>query len=423
MKLSIVKKMVIGIVALSVTTYGCSAFFIFFLKPLIAPDMRDLLYIPIILGLGIFWTGLLGWLAARWFIGPLLKLAVVADEAATGNLKVEIPNRRSDDELRKLSLSFDKMIANLRHMIKEMTGNVALTRQNASTLSAAMNHAALRIESIAETVDSIASGADVQAESAKSTLESVERMAVAGEAIDEKGRRSRMLSVEMVRAIEESGSVVRSLLNGMRELALSNGESMQLVGKLNANAQQIGDISQAVGGIADQAHLLALNASIEAARAGEAGRGFAVVAGEIRKLAEQSAVAVKDINELLGQIETGVTSVVTKISAQEDIAVREQEHGETANRMFERLNEAVLETAGAIHEIADVVSGQSGLLKQALAETKEISQIADLISVGAREVASAVQDQTAIMQEIASSSDILRDEADQLQSEFARFRV
>ena len=423
MKLSIVKKMVIGIVALSVTTYGCSAFFIFFLKPLIAPNMRDLLYIPIILGLGIFWTGLLGWLAARWFIGPLLKLAVVADEAATGNLKVEIPSRRSNDELRKLSLSFDKMIANLRHMIKEMTGNVALTRQNASTLSAAMNHAALRIESIAETVDTIASGADSQAESAKSTLASVERMAAAGEAIDEKGRRSRMLSEEMVRAIEESGSVVRSLLNGMRELALSNGESMQLVGKLNADAQQIGDISQAVGGIADQTHLLALNASIEAARAGEAGRGFAVVAGEIRKLAEQSAVAVKDINELLGQIETGVTRVVTKISAQEDIAVREQEHGETANRMFERLNEAVLETAGAIHEIADVVSGQSGLLKQALAETKEISQIADQISVGAREVASAVQDQTAIMQEIASSSDLLRGEADQLQSEIARFRV
>lgn len=423
MKLSIVKKMVIGIVALSITTYGCSAFFIFFLKPLIAPDMKDLLYIPIILGLGIFWTGLLGWLAARWFIGPLLKLTVVAEEAATGNLRTEIPIRRSDDELRRLSLAFDKMMANLRHMIKEMTGNISLTRQNASTLSAAMNHAALRIESIAETVDTIASGADAQAESAKSTLASVERMAAAGEAIDEKGHRSRMLSEEMVRAIEESGSVVRSLLEGMRELALSNGESMQLVSKLNANAQQIGDISHAVGGIADQTHLLALNASIEAARAGEAGRGFAVVAGEIRKLAEQSAVAVKDINELLGQIETDVTNVVIKISAQEDIAVREQEHGETANRVFERLNEAVLETAGAIHEIADVVSGQSGLLKQALAETKEISQIADQISVGAREVASAVQDQTAIMQEIASSSDILRGEADQLQSEIARFRV
>jgi methyl-accepting chemotaxis protein len=114
----------------------------------------------------------------------------------------------------------------------------------------------------------------------------------------------------MLRTIEESETIVRSLVDGMMKLAHSSRESLGIVGELHDNAKQIRSISQMIGIIADQTHLLALNATIEAARAGNAGVGFAVVAGEIRKLAEESTTAVKHINQLIIRIESGVEGVV-----------------------------------------------------------------------------------------------------------------
>ena len=87
--------------------------------------------------------------------------------------------------------------------------------------------------------------------------------------------------------------ILSSLIKGIENVAKSNSYSLEAVNRLQDNANEIEQIIQMVGDIATQTNLLALNASIEAARAGEHGQGFAVVAEEIRKLADQSAQAVK----------------------------------------------------------------------------------------------------------------------------------
>ncbi|TJY41144.1 methyl-accepting chemotaxis protein [Cohnella pontilimi] len=423
MKMGLVKKIVAGITSVSVVTYGCSAFFIFELKPLIAAGMSDWVYMSIILLLGVFWSGVLGWLGAVWLIRPLLRLAAAADEAAKGNLRVEIPIHKPKDEIRVLSLSFDQMIANLRQMISNVSENVSFTYNHAGGLSGGMTEAAQQIESIAGATDTISQGAAEQAQSARNMLTAITVINSAASDIENKAEHSSTLSRDMLSTLAESEQIVRSLVGGMLELAQSNRESMDIVGDLQQKAEEIRSISRVVGEIADQTHLLALNASIEAARAGEYGMGFQVVAGEIRKLAEQSSTAVKHINELITGMEAGVVSVVTKTTAQEQLASRESAKGDAANTALDRISSAVQEAAAAIQDIAGSITDQKRQVEHALMQTNGVQEVASRITGDIKQVASSVQEQMAFMQELASSSELLKGRADLLQSNISVFRV
>lgn len=423
MKWGLVKKIVFGIIGVSVVTYGCSAFFIFYLKDLIAPGMSDWSYISIILLLGIIWSGILGWLGAAWLIKPLLKLAAAANEAATGNLRIDIPEHPSDDEIRLLSQSFKKMIAGLRQMITDISGNASFTHQHAGSLSGGMDQAARQIERIAVVTDTISKGAAQQAAIALDTRSAVTSIRQSAAEIDGKAVQSQTTAHEMLETIAGSGQIVRSLVEGMMELAKSNRESIGMVTELHESAKQIRSISQVVGGIAEQTHLLALNASIEAARAGETGQGFAVVAGEIRKLAEESASAVKHINQLIAGMEAGVAGVVKATTAQERLASRESGKGDAAREAWQRIDGAVRETAYAVEDIAAHISEQMRQVEQALEQTRQVEDIAHQISQDIRQAAASAQEQTAVMQELASSSEMLRTQADALNAKVNVFRI
>lgn len=423
MKYSLIKKIVAGITCVSIVTYGCSAAFIFYLKDIIAPNMSPWLYLSIVLLLGVFWSGLLGWLGAIWLIKPLLRLTAAANEAATGNLQVEIPVHRSDDEIRLLGLSFETMIAGLRQMIIGISGNISFTHSHAGVLSGGMAQAAQQMEQIAAATDTISNGAREQSRSAQATLTTVGQIRQAAGEIGNKAYESRILSKEMLETIGESEAIVRSMVDGMMNLASSNRESIVFTGELRDNAKEIRSISRVVGEISDQTHLLALNASIEAARAGDYGQGFAVVAGEVRKLAEQSSNAVQHINKLINRMESVVAVVVDRTSAQEQLATRESGNGEAAKAALDRISLSVQATAKAVEDIAASIAVQNRQVENALVQTNAVGDIAAHILTEINQVASSVQEQMSVMQELSASSDMLKGQADDLNAKIHVFRL
>lgn len=421
-RFGLVKKIVIGISCVSIVTYGCSAFFIFYLKDFLAPGMSNWAYLSIILGLGILWSGILGWVGAAWMIKPLARLTEAANEAAGGNLNIEIPMHRSDDEIRQLSISFDQMIKGLKQMIADIAENITFTHDQAEALRGGMEQAAFQIEQIAGAAETISKGASSQALSASGTREAVLQIRNAAASIDGQAADSRNIAREMLDTIQESEKVVQSLADSMTVLAASNRESAGIVMELDEKAKQIRSISEVVGGIADQTHLLALNASIEAARAGEAGQGFAVVAGEIRKLAEESHEAVKHINQLIAGMEDGVSNVVRITLEQERLAAAESGKSEAVTAALEQMNRAVRETAATVENIALRISDQLNHADSALAMTNEVEHTAGQISEDSKKTADSVQEQMSVMQELAASSAMLENQADALQSKIKVFR-
>ncbi|MCF6093205.1 methyl-accepting chemotaxis protein [Microaerobacter geothermalis] len=415
------KKFVLGIMTLASITYGASLVFILFLRSYFVRFMSESVFIFLTLALGVIWSGILGFVAARIIIKPISKLEEVARQAATGDLRVNLDIPKSDDELRGLAVSFKQMLDNLKQMVMDIERNFNKTNEGVKSLTTASEHAANQAESIAVTIEQIAKGAERSATAVQSTVQSIEQTTNLAEEVNERAFKSKELSHEMVKTLNHSSQVVKSLVDGMHRLADSNQESILLVGRLEKNASQIGDISKVVGEIAEQTNLLALNASIEAARAGEHGRGFAVVAEEVRKLADESGKAVQEINGLIKKMQEEVKNVVIQINDQVELANRESKRGEETNQALRDISQSVDLVVQSVEEIGRLVDKQVKQMEITMGEAQDVAAVAEETSAGAEEVSAATQEQTAMMQEISGSANLLRQQATELHNYISRF--
>jgi len=417
----IVKKMVIGITIASSVTYGTSAFFLLVLK-----DMFDFLpgwlFELLTLIFGVFWTGLFGYFAAKWLLRPLLSLTRAVQEASTGNLKVKAVTQASNDEMQTLGEAFEQMMERLRTIIEGIKDNSRLTDAHVKELQEAIGQATGQIEQMTNESEAITSGTQTQADSADRLYRDAEALSEAADRMSEEASSVRKRALQMNRAAKTSEEVFQSLIGGMRQLSELNREAMEVVAKLSNYAGEIGSISIVVGEIADQTHLLALNASIEAARAGEEGRGFQVVAQAVKSLADESAVSVKNIRALIHEIQEEVGRAVGHIRTQYEVSETEARKGEEFAAAFHVVNEEARQVVEIVETMASHLTVQAKQATDQLSEARQVAEIAEQIRLGARQVFSASQEQTAVMEEISASTDSLRAKSTELRSKAEFFR-
>ncbi|GAB6179045.1 hypothetical protein JCM14036_03640 [Desulfotomaculum defluvii] len=180
---------------------------------------------------------------------------------------------------------------------------------------------------------------------------------------------------------------------------ISSGEDINM---LNKSAAKISQIVELITQIADQTNLLALNAAIEAARAGEQGRGFAVVAEEVRKLAEQSANAAKDIYQLIKSIQQETDKAVQSMTD----SVAQVKEGSTV----------VLDVGVTFEKIIAAVHNLSE-------EIQSVASAAEQMSASVQSVASNTEEQAATIEEVSSTSQDLNRMAEELESLSKHFKV
>ena len=217
---------------------------------------------------------------------------------ASGDLTVRFYVEKEDD-IGKIFVAFNSAIDNMRSTIIRVVENVEATAGASAQISANTEHISTAAREQAQGIMGAASAIEDFAEQMAKTAQSASEFAVS----------ARKTELET----QASSGVVNQTIEGMNKIDEVVQRSAATVEELGVSSNQIGEIIQVINDIADQTNLLALNAAIEAARAGEQGRGFAVVADEVRKLAERTTQATKEIAAMITKIQRDTQGAVQVI--------------------------------------------------------------------------------------------------------------
>jgi len=349
-------------------------------------------------------------------------LTSAASEIADGNFTLADIVVTSTDEIGQLGASFNRMKANLRNLIQKTGSSAAQVGTASEQLTASANHSAQAANQVAAATTNVAQGAEQQLATIYQATDAVQQLMTSVQRIATSAENAAAKSNEATDKARSGGTAASKAVSQMVQLEATVNSSAQVIGQLGQRSQQIGEIVATISGIARQTNLLALNAAIEAARAGEQGRGFAVVAEEVKKLAEQSQEAAKEIAVLIGQIQGDThTAVKTMVNGTNEVKMGVKVVGVTG-QSFQDMEGIVVEVSRQIKEISAAIQEMAGGSQQIVLSVTEIKDLSKKAAEESQTVSAATQEQSASIEEIAASSQDLALMSQNLQEAVSRFR-
>jgi methyl-accepting chemotaxis protein len=347
--------------------------------------------------------GLLSGIAISFFVPRSLArnisaMTSVIREIASNNLAVDDLLVTSQDELGRTCAALNGMKNSLRDLIQP----IARTAEHVASAS----------EEISSSANQQAQGAETQKGQATQVAVAMQEMSATVHEVSENSNLAAQASQQAADTAREGGAIVEGALAKVRLIAESVSATAQKMEELGKSSDQIGRIIGVIDDIADQTNLLALNAAIEAARAGEQGRGFAVVADEVRKLAERTTAATKEVAQMVQSIQSGTKSAVAAMhlgTTQVEDGVQTTARAGDSLKQIIRMSEQVGEM---ITHIATAATEQSSATDQVNQNVEQITRLVGESAIGAQQSAKACQDLSGIaldLQKSVASFSVKRD--------------
>lgn len=366
-------------------------------------------------------------LFVTWDIDQNIKKGIrellrVAQRVAEGDMK-EKARIDSQDEIGKLGAALNKMIDDLRGLLRKIQDASNQVAASSEELTASADQSAQVTENIAKSITNVS----------QLTADQVTAVHLANSHVDAVAAGIETSAVTLREAAETTGAAVGMAKNGadtiedavqqMRNIEETVNQLAAVVAKLGERSKEIGQIVDTISGIAGQTNLLALNAAIEAARAGEMGKGFAVVAEEVRKLAEQSQAAAKEIEQLITEIQTDTSCAVDAMNK----GTREvkagatvvQEAGSAFSKIYQMVDSVNRQALVTAKTMTDLASGTQKIV----ASVQQVDVSSQNVASESQGVSAATEEQSASMEEIAASSRSLASLAQEMTNMSNRFKL
>ncbi len=341
----------------------------------------------VMLLIGIFWIARNAQLLAN-------EIKTIQYNIDNADLNTQLSITR-EDEMGQLQNSFNQFVASIRNTLIQ----VSETATSVASASA----------QISSSTEEMAAGAQEQTTQSEEVARAIEQMAKSISVNSENANDAAKIAEQAKVAAEQGGIVVADTVGEMKQIADVVRESAGTIQNLGKSSDQIGEIIGVIEHIADQTNLLALNAAIEAARAGEQGRGFAVVADEVRKLAEQTTKATKQIAGMIQQIQADSHGAVRSMA-----------------NATKKVDEGIVlaDKAGeSLHNIVNISQKVTHMVSQIAVANEEQSSTSEQISKNMESIASVTQETASGTQQIARAAEDLNRLTEALQNLVSQFRL
>ncbi|CQR70690.1 Methyl-accepting chemotaxis protein McpB [Sporomusa ovata DSM 2662] len=366
---------------------------------------------------------LVGLFATRIITRSLKVMLSFSQELANGDFRDKPRTFVSKDEFGQLADALVNMRSSLRTMMKHVNESAEQVAASSEELTASADQSAQAANQVASSITDVAKGTEEQLIAASNASAVVEQMSAGIQQIAANTNEVFEQSAQAANKAQEGNKSVERAVTQMAQVEQTVTTSAEIITQLGGRSKEIGQIVDAISTIAGQTNLLALNAAIEAARAGEQGRGFAVVAEEVRKLAEQSQEAAKQIATLINEIQCDTDKAVVAMND----GTREVKLGaevvNASGQAFREIATLVTQVSAQVKEISTAIEQMAIGSQHIVGSVKRIDELSKKASEETQTVSAATEEQSASMQEIDSASQELAKLAVELRETINKFQI